>query len=151
MHWDCDLAWPHWWPAGCAPVPPHSHPALWSPLSMSHSSLQLFHSSVLAASSYMSCVNHLTVGAKNIVSHFPNMWYAEHTFIQLSSCSIISAFVSATFYCSHTPFPFVSVFPLFAGCCFVTFYTRKAALEAQNALHNIKTLSGVSKHSMGCF
>ncbi|KAK7106958.1 hypothetical protein V1264_014958 [Littorina saxatilis] len=26
------------------------------------------------------------------------------------------------------------------GCCFVTFYTRKAALEAQNALHNIKTL-----------
>lgn len=31
-----------------------------------------------------------------------------------------------------------------AGCCFVTFYTRKAALEAQNALHNIKTLTGVS-------
>lgn len=30
------------------------------------------------------------------------------------------------------------------GCCFVTFYTRKAALEAQNALHNIKTLTGVS-------
>ncbi|XP_066561170.1 CUGBP Elav-like family member 2 isoform X19 [Amia ocellicauda] len=29
------------------------------------------------------------------------------------------------------------------GCCFVTFYTRKAALEAQNALHNIKTLSGM--------
>ena len=32
----------------------------------------------------------------------------------------------------------------FAGCCFVTFYTRKAALEAQNAMHNIKTLPGVS-------
>ena len=30
------------------------------------------------------------------------------------------------------------------GCCFVTFYTRKAALDAQNALHNIKTLPGVS-------
>ena len=30
------------------------------------------------------------------------------------------------------------------GCCFVTFYTRKSALEAQNALHNIKTLPGVS-------
>uniref|UniRef100_A0A087Y4M3 Cugbp, Elav-like family member 2 n=1 Tax=Poecilia formosa TaxID=48698 RepID=A0A087Y4M3_POEFO len=29
------------------------------------------------------------------------------------------------------------------GCCFVTFYTRKAALEAQNALHNIKTLTGM--------
>ncbi|XP_076311142.1 CUGBP Elav-like family member 1-A isoform X8 [Tachypleus tridentatus] len=29
------------------------------------------------------------------------------------------------------------------GCCFVTFYTRKAALEAQNALHNIKTLPGM--------
>ncbi|XP_023223155.1 CUGBP Elav-like family member 2 isoform X10 [Centruroides sculpturatus] len=29
------------------------------------------------------------------------------------------------------------------GCCFVTFYTRKSALEAQNALHNIKTLPGL--------
>lgn len=37
-------------------------------------------------------------------------------------------------------FSFLSV-----GCCFVTFYTRKAALEAQNALHNIKTLPGVSR------
>uniref|UniRef100_A0A8C9ZCP3 CUGBP Elav-like family member 2 n=1 Tax=Sander lucioperca TaxID=283035 RepID=A0A8C9ZCP3_SANLU len=33
--------------------------------------------------------------------------------------------------------------PQSKGCCFVTFYTRKAALEAQNALHNIKTLSGM--------
>jgi RNA recognition motif-containing protein len=30
------------------------------------------------------------------------------------------------------------------GCCFVTFYTRKAALDAQNALHNLKTLAGVN-------
>ncbi|XP_069943409.1 CUGBP Elav-like family member 2 isoform X20 [Cherax quadricarinatus] len=29
------------------------------------------------------------------------------------------------------------------GCCFVTFYARKSALEAQNAMHNIKTLSGM--------
>ncbi|XP_014674146.1 PREDICTED: CUGBP Elav-like family member 1-A [Priapulus caudatus] len=29
------------------------------------------------------------------------------------------------------------------GCCFVTFYTRKAALQAQNDLHNIKTLPGM--------
>lgn len=29
------------------------------------------------------------------------------------------------------------------GCCFVTFYSRKSALEAQNALHNIKTLPGL--------
>ncbi|CAF1047053.1 unnamed protein product, partial [Didymodactylos carnosus] len=29
------------------------------------------------------------------------------------------------------------------GCCFVTFYTRKAALDAQNALHNLKTLPGM--------
>lgn len=29
------------------------------------------------------------------------------------------------------------------GCCFVTYYTRRAALEAQNALHNIKTLVGM--------
>ncbi|CAL8073745.1 unnamed protein product [Orchesella dallaii] len=30
------------------------------------------------------------------------------------------------------------------GCCFVTFFTRKAALDAQNALHNIKTLPGMN-------
>ncbi|CAL1264358.1 unnamed protein product [Larinioides sclopetarius] len=29
------------------------------------------------------------------------------------------------------------------GCCFVTFYNRKSAVEAQNALHNIKTLPGM--------
>ncbi|XP_066954401.1 CUGBP Elav-like family member 2 isoform X15 [Macrobrachium rosenbergii] len=29
------------------------------------------------------------------------------------------------------------------GCCFVTFYARKSALEAQNAMHNIKTLAGM--------
>ncbi|XP_077286154.1 CUGBP Elav-like family member 1 isoform X3 [Arctopsyche grandis] len=29
------------------------------------------------------------------------------------------------------------------GCCFVTFFTRKAALKAQDALHNIKTLVGM--------
>ncbi|KAF8791000.1 CUGBP Elav-like family member 1 like protein [Argiope bruennichi] len=28
------------------------------------------------------------------------------------------------------------------GCCFVTFYERKAAMEAQNSLHNIKILPG---------
>uniref|UniRef100_A0AAY4BPK1 RRM domain-containing protein n=1 Tax=Denticeps clupeoides TaxID=299321 RepID=A0AAY4BPK1_9TELE len=33
--------------------------------------------------------------------------------------------------------------PQSKGCCFITFYTRKAALDAQNALHNIKTLSGM--------
>lgn len=33
---------------------------------------------------------------------------------------------------------------LFAGCCFITYYTRKSALEAQNALHNMKILPGVS-------
>ncbi|XP_064211206.1 CUGBP Elav-like family member 1 isoform X1 [Tribolium castaneum] len=29
------------------------------------------------------------------------------------------------------------------GCCFVTFFTRKAALQAQDALHNVKTLNGM--------
>lgn len=29
------------------------------------------------------------------------------------------------------------------GCCFVTFFTRRAALDAQDALHNIRTLSGM--------
>jgi len=28
------------------------------------------------------------------------------------------------------------------GCCFVTFFKRKHALEAQNALHNVKTMPG---------
>lgn len=30
------------------------------------------------------------------------------------------------------------------GCAFLTFYTRQAAIDAQNALHGIKTLPGVS-------
>jgi RNA recognition motif-containing protein len=30
------------------------------------------------------------------------------------------------------------------GCCFVTFYARQHALQAQNALHNIKILPGVT-------
>jgi len=29
------------------------------------------------------------------------------------------------------------------GCCFVTFYKRKDALQAQNDMHNIKTLGGM--------
>ncbi|CAH1156229.1 unnamed protein product [Phaedon cochleariae] len=29
------------------------------------------------------------------------------------------------------------------GCCFVTFFTRKSALQAQDALHNVKTLNGM--------
>ncbi|XP_043938670.1 CUGBP Elav-like family member 1 isoform X8 [Protopterus annectens] len=33
--------------------------------------------------------------------------------------------------------------PQSKGCCFVTFYTRKSALEAQNALHNMKILPGM--------
>lgn len=36
------------------------------------------------------------------------------------------------------------IFSTFLGCCFVTFFTRKAALNAQDALHNVKTLAGVS-------
>jgi len=37
----------------------------------------------------------------------------------------------------------VIAFSCSAGCCFVTFYTRRAAMEAQSSLHNIKTLPGV--------
>lgn len=44
----------------------------------------------------------------------------------------VSTFLSLLFFLPH------------AGCCFVKFYTRKAALDAQNALHNIKTFPGVS-------
>nr|XP_054591763.1 CUGBP Elav-like family member 1 [Nothobranchius furzeri] len=33
--------------------------------------------------------------------------------------------------------------PQSKGCCFITFYTRKSALEAQNALHNMKILPGM--------
>lgn len=42
-------------------------------------------------------------------------------------------------------------FIAFAGCCFVTYYTRKSALEAQNALHNMKILPGVRKGSTYLF
>lgn len=129
---------------------------------MSHNSLQLSHySSVLAASSYMSCVHHLTVAAKNILSHVSNVICGEHTLIHLASILLCSSRDITFTVCTGCVFNVVFVsfpppivrpcFSLSAGCCFVTFYTRKAALEAQNALHNIKTLSGVSKHSMGCF
>ena len=30
------------------------------------------------------------------------------------------------------------------GCLFITFYTRKSALAAQNALHNVRKLPGMS-------
>ena len=33
---------------------------------------------------------------------------------------------------------------MFRGCCFVTYFNRRDALEAQNRLHNVKTLPGVS-------
>ncbi|XP_037835618.1 CUGBP Elav-like family member 1 isoform X2 [Kryptolebias marmoratus] len=33
--------------------------------------------------------------------------------------------------------------PQSKGCCFITYYSRKAALEAQNALHNMKILPGM--------
>ncbi|KAM9545859.1 CUGBP Elav-like family member 1 isoform 41-T47 [Salvelinus alpinus] len=33
--------------------------------------------------------------------------------------------------------------PQSKGCCFITYYARKSALEAQNALHNMKILSGM--------
>ncbi|KAM6979527.1 CUGBP Elav-like family member 1 isoform 20-T23 [Aplochiton taeniatus] len=33
--------------------------------------------------------------------------------------------------------------PQSKGCCFITYYARKAALEAQNALHNMKILPGM--------
>ncbi|XP_072554483.1 CUGBP Elav-like family member 1 isoform X4 [Paramormyrops kingsleyae] len=33
--------------------------------------------------------------------------------------------------------------PQSKGCCFITYYTRKAALEAQNVLHNMKILPGM--------
>ncbi|XP_033181812.1 CUGBP Elav-like family member 1 isoform X8 [Anabas testudineus] len=33
--------------------------------------------------------------------------------------------------------------PQSKGCCFVTYYTRKSALDAQNALHNMKILPGM--------
>ena len=37
----------------------------------------------------------------------------------------------------------VVLFFFLTGCCFVTFYKRKDALQAQNDMHNIKTLNGV--------
>ena len=38
-------------------------------------------------------------------------------------------------------------FCLIRGCCFVTYFNRRDALEAQNRLHNVKILPGVSSFS----
>jgi len=35
------------------------------------------------------------------------------------------------------------------GCCFVTYFNRRDALEAQNRLHNVKTLPGRGSCSLG--
>lgn len=43
----------------------------------------------------------------------------------------------------------VTVLSFPAGCCFITYYTRKSALEAQNALHNMKILPGVGGPAVG--
>lgn len=59
----------------------------------------------------------------------------------------------------NIPIPFLyccscfaySFFRYFSGCCFVTFYTRRAALKAQDALHNVKTLNGVSSKNSKYF
>jgi len=51
----------------------------------------------------------------------------------LSKC-VINGFVSDVL---------CSLICVSTGCCFVTFYTRRAAMEAQSSLHNIKTLPGV--------
>merc|ERR1719412_89935 len=37
------------------------------------------------------------------------------------------------------------------GCCFVTYFSRRDALEAQNRLHNVKTLPGRGSFSSGWF
>ncbi len=57
-------------------------------------------------------------------------------------------FLEPSFYTFHLLFvcSLYGAFSVFLGCCFVTFFTRKAALLAQDALHNVKTLVGVSIH-----
>lgn len=66
------------------------------------------------------------------ISNFPDVFFSHCFFPSLLYAHKSYSLISESF-------SFLSI-----GCCFVTFYTRKAALEAQNALHNIKTLPGVS-------
>ena len=47
-------------------------------------------------------------------------------------------------------FQMINLWVCNAGCCFVTFYKRKDALQAQNDMHNIKSLVGVSGSSSSC-
>uniref|UniRef100_T1J5S1 Uncharacterized protein n=1 Tax=Strigamia maritima TaxID=126957 RepID=T1J5S1_STRMM len=45
------------------------------------------------------------------------------------------------------PGSFVGMLVAVQSCCFVTFFTRKASLEAQNMLHNMKTMPGIGDGS----
>lgn len=44
----------------------------------------------------------------------------------------------------------VSVFLRFPGCAFLTYYSRDSAISAQNALHEKRTLPGVSVYNVYC-
>lgn len=44
----------------------------------------------------------------------------------------------------------VSVFLRFSGCAFLTYYSRDSAISAQNALHEKRTLPGVSVYNVYC-
>lgn len=57
--------------------------------------------------------------------------------------TINDCFVTVTMLCAYIN-TVCFLFSVLPGCCFVTFFTRKAALLAQDALHNVKTLVGVS-------
>ena len=36
------------------------------------------------------------------------------------------------------------------GCCFVTYFKRKHALDAQNCCHNLRTMPGVRGYDISC-
>ena len=54
-------------------------------------------------------------------------------------------FVNQTLLCTHTH----AHTHTHTGCAFVTYSTRKAAVDAQNVLHEKKTLPGVSWQHLG--
>ena len=83
---------------------------------------------------YITCLCKITVTWKR----GPSWKFAHtHTHTRSDTCTHMCSSLHNSWY----------MFILFTltGCCFVTFYTRKAALDAQNALHNIKTLPMVCK------
>ena len=80
----------------------------------------------------------------------PRLLFFFHPESEMSMCSQLLFFLlmlrTYRLLPCHLKADFVVVFVDVSGCCFVTYYTRQAAIEAQKKLHNVHRMPLVSKN-----